>query len=86
MHFNIKTVFIQMTILGIMFFPICYKPIAAQAMTAEEFVKLFGVVDRYLQDIQRTFPNDLGNPTNPPPSNDPIIPQNPDPEPSFQLP
>ena len=47
---------IPLTMLAIMLFPMCYKPIAAQAMTPEEFVKLFGVVDRYLQDIQKTFP------------------------------
>ena len=46
-----------MAVLAILCFPLCYKPIAAQAMTGEEFVKMFGVVDQYLQDIQKTFPS-----------------------------
>jgi hypothetical protein len=54
----IKTISIQMAVFAILCFPICYKPIAAQAMTGEEFVKMFGVVDRYLQDIQKTFPSE----------------------------
>ena len=58
----LRNILIQMAATAIIFFPMCYKPIAAQAMTPDEFVKLFGVLDRYLQDLNKTFPS------NPPPA------------------
>ena len=73
MHLNIKTISIQMATLAIVFFPMCYKPIAAHAMTADEFLRMMGVLGRYSDDINRTFrPNQQPNPT---PSPEPAQPQ-----------
>ena len=73
MHPNIKTISIQMAVLGIVLFPMCYKPIAAQAMTADEFLRMMGVLGRYSDDINRTFrPNQQPNST---PSPEPLQPQ-----------
>jgi hypothetical protein len=69
----IKKISLQMAIIALFFTNFCYTPKPAAAMTAEEFIKLFGVVDRYLQDIQRTFPS---NPQPAPQPVDPTIPPN----------
>jgi hypothetical protein len=56
-----KTIFLQIT-----FFILCLTPsiapLPANAMTAEEFLKLMGVLGRYSDDLNRTFrPNNQPN-------------------------
>ena len=70
---NIKTISIQMAVLGIVFFPMCYKPIAAHAMTADEFLRMMGVLGRYSDDINKTFGSNRRPDLTPPP--EPAQPQ-----------
>jgi hypothetical protein len=51
---------------SIAFFAACFTGIpSAQALTAQEALRLLGVLGRYADDINRTFPNSIGQPNNP---------------------
>jgi hypothetical protein len=79
MNKTISTVSLQMATLAMIISPFLIPPATAHSMTADEFVKLFGVVDRYIQDINRTFPS---NPQPLPEPVEPTLPENPSSEPT----
>jgi hypothetical protein len=54
----------------------CFNNPPANAMTAEEFLKLMGVLGRYSDDINRTFrPGQSNIPPQPDPNSQPHLPQ-----------
>jgi hypothetical protein len=49
--------------------PFYPRPLPVQALTFSEIIKLLDVSSRYLQDLQRTFPERFGDPNSNPPVN-----------------
>jgi hypothetical protein len=62
-----KKILAFMAITAIISAPFTATPKPAQALTFEEGVRLWGVLNRYLEDLQKTFPTHVNTtpPTNP---------------------
>jgi hypothetical protein len=83
---TIKKISLPMAILAI--FGLFSPMPSAQAITAQEALRLLGVLGRYADDLHRTFPNGIGQPYNPyqPPTQPSTGPFNPQMPAEFQQP